>query len=140
MIRTHHLRTFRDRTTPRTAVVVLEGVAPCRSPEMGCLSDGPSVRRERLGNLLRFAGVGINFVADHAQCYLMKIGLQSTVEFNEFGPHNLIDKALWRADHDGVAPLAMKAIGPEPVTSAESEKQMARPLVRHRELHLDRRM
>src|SRR5580704_10937066 len=120
MIRTHHLRTFRDRTTPRTAVVVIEGVALCRSPEValcrspeiGGLSDGPSVRRECLGNLLRFASVGINFVADHAQCYLMKIGLQSTVEFNEFGPHDLIDKALRRADHDGVAPLPMKAIGP----------------------------
>jgi hypothetical protein len=64
-----------------------------------------SVRRQCLGNLLRFAGVGIDFFADDAQCYFMKIGAQSAVKFNELGPQNLIDEALRRADDDGVAPL-----------------------------------
>jgi len=37
--------------------------------------EGPSVWRQRLGNLLRFAGVGKHFIADDAQRYFMKIGL-----------------------------------------------------------------
>jgi hypothetical protein len=60
-------------------------------------SGTPSVRRQRLGNLLGFADVGIDFFADDAQRYFVKIGLQGAVKFHEFGPENLIDDALRRA-------------------------------------------
>ena len=77
-----------------------------------------SVRRQRLRNLLRFAGVSKDFIADDAQCYFMKIGLQGTIKLAELGPKNLIDEALRRPDHDGVAALPMKTIGPQTVTPA----------------------
>jgi len=46
---------------------------------------GPSGGRahqlaQRLGNLLRFAGVAKRFIADDAQCYFMKIGLQGAIK------------------------------------------------------------
>src|SRR5271154_5535593 len=73
-----------------------------------------SVRRQRLGNLLRLAGVGKDFISDDAQRYFMKIGPQGTIKLAELGPKNLIDEAPRRPDHDGVTPLPMKTIGSQP--------------------------
>jgi hypothetical protein len=74
--------------------VALEGSALSR--------ESPSVWRQRLRNLLRFAGV---FIADSAQCYFTKMGLQGAIKLDELGPKNLIDEAramtvLRRCDED----------------------------------------
>jgi hypothetical protein len=66
--------------------------------------------------------------------------LQGAVEFGELRPQNLLDEALRGTHHYGVATLPMIAIGPQSVTAAQGKKQMARPLIGHRELHLDRRV
>src|SRR5262249_30305619 len=73
--RAHRLRAHQDQPAPRTPAVALEGSAPSHNRESGGLSAwrGRSVWRQRLGNLLRFAGVGKHFIADDAQCYFMKI-------------------------------------------------------------------
>jgi hypothetical protein len=76
----------------------MESSPPSHNRESGGLS-GPSVWRQRLGNLLRFAGVGKHFIADDAQCYFMKIGLQGPIKLAELGPKNLIDEAPRRPDH-----------------------------------------
>src|SRR6516225_2672741 len=115
--RAHRLRAHQDQPTPRTPAVALEGSAPSHNRESGGLS-GPSVWRQRLGNLLRFAGVGKHFIADDAQCYFMKIGLQGAIKLAELGPKNLIDEAPRGPDHDGVAPLPMKTIGAQLITPA----------------------
>jgi len=49
----------------------------------------PSVRRQRLGNLLRLAGVGKDFITDDAQCHFLKIGAQGTIKLAELGPKNV---------------------------------------------------
>jgi len=101
--------------------VALEGSASSHyRAESGGLNSGkaPSVRRQRLGNLLRLAGVGKDFITDDAQCYFMKIGPQGTIKLAKLGPKDLIDEAPRRPDHDGVAPLPMKTIGAQPVTPA----------------------
>src|SRR5258705_1051242 len=103
--------------------------------------DSPSVRRRQsFGNFLRLAGIGMDFLANDAQRDLVKIGLQGAVEFGELRPQDLIDEALRRPDHDGVTSLPMKTIGLQAVALVQSKKEMARPLVGHRELNLDRRI
>ena len=92
--------------------------AKMRIAGSGLSRESPSVWRQRLRNLLRFAGVGKHFIADDAQCYFTKIGLQDAIKLDELGPKNLIDEAPRRPDHDRVAPLPMKAIGAQPVTTA----------------------
>jgi len=52
----------------------------------------------------------INY-ADHAQCHLMKIGLQGLVKLGELRPQNLSDEPFGCANHDRVAPLPIIAIG-----------------------------
>jgi|SRR6516165_6878430 len=49
--------------------------------------------------------------ADHAQCHLMKIGLQGLVKLGELRPQNLSDEPFGCANHDRVAPLPIIAIG-----------------------------
>src|SRR5580765_762511 len=80
----------------------------CRGAEVSAPSqrrperrEGPSVWPQRLGNLLRFAGVGKHFIADDAQCHFMKIGPQGAIKLAELGPKNLIDEAPRCPDHDG---------------------------------------
>src|SRR5258708_36730842 len=70
----------------------------------------------------------------------MKVGLQSLVKFGKLRPQDLVEKPLWRPDHDRVAPLPLIAVGLQAIASAQRKKQMARPLIRHRELHLNRRI
>ena len=94
--------------------MALEGSAPSHNRESGGLNAGSA--RHRLGNLLRFAGVGKHFIADDAQCYFTKIGLQGAIKLAELGPENLIDEAPRRPDHDCVAPLPMKTVGAQPIT------------------------
>ena len=96
--------------------MALEGSASSRGRQGGGLKrrEDPSVRRQRLGNLLRFAGVGKDFITDDAQRYFLEIGPQGTIKLAELGPKNLIDEAPRRSDHDGVAPLPMKTIGANP--------------------------
>src|SRR5271168_2064050 len=72
--RAHRLRAHQDQPAPRTPAVALEGSAPTHNRESGGLS-GPSVWRQRLGNLLRFAGVGKHFIAD-APLPMKTIGAQ----------------------------------------------------------------
>ncbi len=60
---------------------------------------GADRKHARARNLLRFAGVGKHFIADDAQCYFMKIGLQGAIKLAELGPKNLIDEAPRRPDH-----------------------------------------
>src|SRR6516162_11697133 len=118
--RAHRLRAHQDQPPPRTPAVALEGSAQSHNRESGGLSArrSPSVWRQRLGNLLRFAGVGKHFIADDAQCYFTKIGLQGAIKLAELGPENLIDEAPRRPDHDCVAPLPMKTVGAQPITPA----------------------
>jgi hypothetical protein len=99
-----------------------------------------SIRQQRLGNLLRFAGVGINLVADDAQGHLMEIALKSPIEFGELRLQNQINETSGDADHHGRATLTMETERLEPIAPTEGDEQMARPLVGHRELHFDRRI
>jgi hypothetical protein len=67
----------------------------------------------------------------------MKIGLQGLVKLGELRPQNLIEEPFGCANHDRVAPLPIVAIRLHAITPAQGKKQMARPLIRHRELHLN---
>jgi hypothetical protein len=67
----------------------------------------------------------------------MKIGLQDLVELGELRSQNLIEKPFWSANHGRAALLPMISMGPHAMTPAQGEKPLARPLIRHRELHLN---
>jgi hypothetical protein len=68
---------------------------------------------------------------------LIKIGLQGLVKLGELRPQNLIEEPFGCANHDRVAPLPLIAIGLHAITPAQGEKQVARPLIRHQEPHLN---
>ena len=78
-----------------------------------------SVRRQRFGNFLRLAGIGVDLLPDDLQGHLMQIGLQIAVEIAEFRPQDLLDEAARRPDHDGRPPLPAIAIRLEPIAAAQ---------------------
>jgi hypothetical protein len=60
-------------------------------------------------------------------------------QVRKFGPQDLVEKPIWCPDH-GVVPLPIIPVGPHAIASAQRKKQMARPLISHRELHPNRRI
>ena len=83
-----------------------------RSPPEG--RAGRSGRGQRLGDFLRFAGVGVNLVADDAQGHFVQLALEGPIEFVELRPQNQIDEAFGDADHHGRAALPMETDGLSP--------------------------
>ena len=83
---------------------------------------------------------GVNFLADDAQRHFVQIGRQRLIEVRKLRPQNQIDEASRNTDHDGRAPLPMIPVRLQAVAPAKGDKQMARPLVGHRELHFDWRI
>jgi transposase len=70
----------------------------------------------------------------------LEMGPQIGMDVGELPPHHRVEQAPRRLDHDRRAALARIPERPEPVAAAESDEQPRRPLVRHGELHLDRRI
>ena len=95
-------------------------------------------RRQRVGDLLRIAGVAVHLLADDLQRHLVQIGLQVGVEIGKFAPKHLVDEAARSAHHDRGAPLPVITIRHDPVAAAKRHEQVARPWVGYGELHLDR--
>ena len=62
------------------------------------------------------------------------------MNFGKLAPHDILNEPSGRPHHDCRPALSRVAIGPEPIASAEGNKQPDRPGIRHRELHFDRRI
>jgi len=80
--------------------------SPATRQRSGALEGSPSVRRERLGNLLCFAGVGIDFLTNDTQRHLIKISLKGAVDLDEFGPQKLVN---YKGLHSGPPTSTIRA-------------------------------
>src|SRR5271166_4816098 len=134
------------------------GWSPAARPTTACMSCWPgtgSRRRrsrkwpsearrlpqpDRLGGELGVRRVRVDRLPDQALRRLLEIGPQIGVHVGELPPHDRIEQTPRRLDHDRRAALTRIPEGPEPIAATKGDEQPRRPLVRHGELHLDRRI
>jgi len=102
----------------------------------------PEARRlpqpDRLGSEFGVGRVRVDRLSDQALRRLLEMGPEIGVHVGELPPHNRIEQAPRRLDHDRRAALTRIPEGPEPIAATKGDEQPRRPLVRHGELHLDR--
>src|SRR5258706_56996 len=58
-------------------------------------------RRQRADDLRRFAGVGMDMIADHLEGDFAQVALERLVELLELGPQHLVGEAARDAEHHG---------------------------------------